>query len=264
MTTGNATGNVRRVCTLSNHVVTVPDAVAERRDWFSSGPLSRLGPLHGWGASSPSLPGEAPQSRLFCPLTSLGLLVVEARRAVPAYSTGPRVPAPYSQAQFWTSRARDVIHPCFRGPFFVSYQRQTLGCRTRQPSVLGSLRRSFGSLHSGGTHSSPHHDNVGSGSLRRLVRLKELPNKVDGHLHPQHPPRCPSHLRSSLPPRGPWLLLDLHSPLHGALVSNPCVTTTAPVEACCLVRNRPSLLAGVGPVHLTRFLRCRPTSTAPQ
>ena len=82
------TGNVRRVCTSCNRVVTVPDAVAERRDWFSSGPLSRLDPLYGWGSSSPSLPGEGPQSWLFCPLISLGLLVVEARRAVPAYSKG--------------------------------------------------------------------------------------------------------------------------------------------------------------------------------
>ena len=30
------TGNVRRVCTSCNRVVTVPDAVEERRDWFSS------------------------------------------------------------------------------------------------------------------------------------------------------------------------------------------------------------------------------------
>ena len=91
-------------------MVTNPDAVEERRDWSSSGPLTRLGPLYGWGSSSPSLPGEGPQSWLFCPLISLGLLVVEARRAVPAYSTGPRAPVPDSQAQFWTSRARDVIH----------------------------------------------------------------------------------------------------------------------------------------------------------
>ena len=43
------TGSVRRVCTSCNRVVTVPDAVEERRDWFSSGPLTRLGPLYGWG-----------------------------------------------------------------------------------------------------------------------------------------------------------------------------------------------------------------------
>ena len=155
------TGNVRRVCTSCNRVVTVPDAVEERRDWFSSGPLTRLGPLYGWGSSSPSLRGEGPQSWLFCPLISMGLLVVEARRAVPSYSTGPRAPVPDSQAQFWTSRARDVTH-AFAGPFFVTCQRQPLGCHTQQPGVLGSHRRSFGSLHSGGTHSSPHHINVGS------------------------------------------------------------------------------------------------------
>ena len=68
------TGNVRRVCTSCNLVVAVPDAVVERRDWFLSGQLSRLGPLYGWGSSSPSLPGKGPQSWLFCPLISLGLL----------------------------------------------------------------------------------------------------------------------------------------------------------------------------------------------
>ena len=118
------TGNVRRVCTSCNCVVTVPDAVEERRDWFSSGPLTRLGPLYGWGSSSPSLPGEGLQSWLFCPVISLGLLVVEARRAVPAYSTGPRAPGPDSQAQFWTSRARDVIHAFSDNPLAVTLSSQ--------------------------------------------------------------------------------------------------------------------------------------------
>ena len=104
------TGNVTRVCTSCNHVVPDPDTVAERRDWSPSGPLSRLGPLCGWGASSPSPPGEGTQSWLFCPLMSLALLSLEARHAVPAHSTGPRAQVPDPQAQFWTAHAGDVIH----------------------------------------------------------------------------------------------------------------------------------------------------------
>ena len=56
----------RRVCSSCNHMVTIPDAVAERHDWFSSGPLSRLGPLHSWGASSPKHASSV-ECRWHCP-----------------------------------------------------------------------------------------------------------------------------------------------------------------------------------------------------
>ena len=261
------TGNVRRVCTSCNRLVTVPDADEERRDWFSSGPLTQMGPLYGWGSSPPSLPGEGPQSWLFCPLISLGLLVVEARRAVPLYSTGPRAPVPDPQAQFWTSRARDVIH-AFADHFSSLASDNPL-------AVTLSSQVSWGPT---GDHLeaciqdalTPLHIT----SMLEVWLTSQAGSFVgDAEQSRQSPPPTAPAPPSSVPSdpvpspflsspreatlassRSPFAAQHSAPPLHGVVVSNPFVTTTAPVEARGPTRNRPSPLPGVGPARLTRFL----------
>ena len=53
-----------------------------RRTWFSHGPLASMGPLYGWSEHPITVPGQGPQSWLFCPIISLALAVVERGHAV--------------------------------------------------------------------------------------------------------------------------------------------------------------------------------------
>ena len=48
------TGDVRRVCTFCDRVVSVPDPPVLSPDWFSSGPLCQLSPLYGWDSPVPA------------------------------------------------------------------------------------------------------------------------------------------------------------------------------------------------------------------
>ena len=151
-----ATGNVRRVCTSCNRVVTVPDAVEERRDWFSSGPLTRLGPLYGWGSSSPSLPGEGPQSWLFCPLISLGLLQFPRTPQGLLLQCQIRRPS-FGHPEHETSSmlSRTIFrHLLATTPWLSHSAARCLGVPQEIIWKLVFRRHS--------THSSPHHINVGS------------------------------------------------------------------------------------------------------
>ena len=77
--------------------------------WFTHGPLAGLGSLYGWGSLPVTQPGTGSQSRLFCPLISLGLVAAERTRGVPPYSTGSRVAVPDRQREFWIIHAGDII-----------------------------------------------------------------------------------------------------------------------------------------------------------
>ena len=216
--------------------------------------MSRLGPWYGWGASSPNL------SWLLCPLISLGFLDVEARRAIPAYSTGPRAPLPDSQAQFWTSRARDVIHAfadhfsslASENPLAVALSSQVSGDPAGD-HLEACIQEAL---------TPPTSHQCGKcGSLRRLVVCMSCRTKSKNHLHPLTRPAAQRPLRPrpiSVPrfPQGAaWPLLGLRS-LHNIVLPSPpwccClkpfVTTTAPVEARGPVRNSPSPLPRVCPV----------------
>ena len=199
---------VKPVCTSCNHVVIVSDAVAERRHLFSSGQLSPLGPLY--GASSPSLPGEGPQSWLFCPLISLDLLVVE----------GPRAPVPDSQAQSWAPHARDVIH-VFADHF--SFATTPLAVTLSSKASCGPSRNHL-DAHKEALTLLHITSNWKWGSLRRLVRLKELPNKVDSHFHP-----CTSHAGLSDAVPSPFLVSPKGGPgLFSVSVRCPSMVLLSP------------------------------------
>ena len=81
----------------------VPQEVS--RTWFSHGPLASLGPLYRWGEHPITVPGQGPQSWLFCPIISLALTVVERARGVTPFSTGPRSVVPPAQEQYWMTHA---------------------------------------------------------------------------------------------------------------------------------------------------------------
>ena len=251
--------------------------LAERRDWFSSGPLSRLGPLYSWGASSPSPPGEGTRSWLFCPLMSLGLWALEARHAVPAYSTGPRAPVPDPQAQSWTAHAGDVIHT-FADHFLVS-PATTLWLSRSAAQRLGVPQEITWRLPSRRHSPLPTSRQCWKyGSLPRLVRSEAMPNTFHSHFHfPQQPVPLPngSPRPRSIPflaslrevpaasSRSPFAAQHSAPPLRGAVVSNPFVTTTAPVEVRGHVRNRPSPLTILGDVDCSRTFQPHWTTERP-
>ena len=262
------TGNVRRVCTSCNLVVPDPDAVAERRDWFSSGPLSRLGPLYSWGASSPSPPGEGTQSWLFCPLMSLGLWALEVRHAVLAYSTGPRAPVPDPQAQFWTAHAGDVIHT-FGDHFSGLTSDNPLAVALGSPPSWGPsgdhlearIQKALTPSHITAVLEVWLASQVGSfgGDDEHIPQPFPLPAApVPLPNGPSDP--VPSPFLASLrevpaaSSRSPFAAQHSAPPLRGAVVFNTFVTTTAPVQVRGHVRNSPSPLLGAGPVRVTRFL----------
>ena len=85
----------------------VPQEV--RRTWFSHGPLASLGPLYGWGEHPITVPGQGPQSWMFCPIISLALAVVERARGVTPFSTGPRSVVPPAQEQYWMTHAAAIV-----------------------------------------------------------------------------------------------------------------------------------------------------------
>ena len=99
-----------------------PDAIGAF-NWFVRGPLSTMGSLYGWGESPISPPGSGPQSWLFCPLISLGLVAAEQARGAPLYSTGSRSPVPDVQRAFWCSQAMEVIQ--LYSDFFQSLSPQS-------------------------------------------------------------------------------------------------------------------------------------------
>ena len=167
---------------------------------------------------------------------------------------------PDSQAQFWTSRARDVIH-AFADHFSSLASDNPL-------AVTLSSQVSWGPS---GDHlkaciqealTPPHITSTPEVWLTSQAGSFEEPLAPTAPAPPSSAPSDPSHPRSSLPPgRRPWLLLGLNS-LHN-LVRNP---STVLLSQTFLSRQlhllklmvpfktarRPS--PEVGPVRLTRFL----------
>ena len=85
-----------------------PSPQEVRRTWFSHGPLASLGPLHG-GEHRNTVPGQGPQSSLFCPIISLALAVVERAQGVTPFSTGPRSAVTPAQQQYWMTHAAAIV-----------------------------------------------------------------------------------------------------------------------------------------------------------
>mmetsp|Transcript_108210 Transcript_108210/g.316482 ORF Transcript_108210/g.316482 Transcript_108210/m.316482 type:complete len:747 (+) Transcript_108210:174-2414(+) len=77
--------------------------------FFTRGPLCSFSYLYGWGSPPVSIPGSRSQSWLFMPLISLGLVTLEERAGLAAWSTGNRARVGGDQASFWRREASDVI-----------------------------------------------------------------------------------------------------------------------------------------------------------
>ena len=89
--------------------------------FFTRGPLCGNGRVYGWGNPPLTVPGQGPQSWLFCPLISLGLLQLEQQTGLQPWSIGQRAEVPQSQSNFWLGwpQASSVIQQYsafFRSP----------------------------------------------------------------------------------------------------------------------------------------------------
>ena len=232
----------------------VPQEV--RRTWFSHGLLASLGPLYGWGEHPITVPGQGPQSWLFCPIISLALAVVERARGVTPFSTGPRSVVPPAQEQYWMTHAAAIVDS-LAGHF------QSFSPQSQIAQVLQSQSSWVGGEHLSGPQQElcvPPSvlDSLSTWLATQCEQFASGPHQVAAVVSPS--PFLNMQVETPVAsPRSPFQNavvnpIDTSGPGSPIVVSNPFVTMPVAAEPPPSQSTYPFQFPEGGPVRLTRFV----------